>query len=75
MFSSLVVLLLDDMSNKGYGVRPATSMFIATNVCENIMWSIFAPTSAKVGNRSEYFGALLALFHSFFSTEDRMGAF
>lgn len=36
-FSGIVVLLLDDLLNKGYGIGSGISLFIATNVCENIL--------------------------------------
>lgn len=36
-------MLLDDMLNKGYGLGSGISMFIATNVCETIIWKCLSP--------------------------------
>ncbi len=43
VFSGIVVMLLDDMLNKGYGLGSGISLFIATNICENIVWKSFSP--------------------------------
>ena len=45
-FAGVVVLLLDELMHKGYGLGAGISLFIATNICENIVWkvrSIFIP--------------------------------
>jgi len=41
--SGIVVMLLDDMMQKGYGLGSGISLFIAVNICENIMWKSFSP--------------------------------
>ena len=43
VFSGIVVMLLDDMLNKGYRLGSGISLFIATNICENIVWKSFSP--------------------------------
>lgn len=57
--ASILVNLLDDILNKGYGLVGAISLFIATNVCEELFWKSFSPMAE--GN--EYEGAFVALFH------------
>lgn len=68
-------MLLDDMTNKGYGITSAINMFIATNVCENIVWNTFSPLTYKTQNSTEYYGSVIALFHSLFTQDDKMAAF
>ncbi|CAM6000247.1 unnamed protein product [Sphagnum balticum] len=47
-FASLVIILLDDMLGKGYGIgNSATSLFIAINMAETILWNCFSPLSFK----------------------------
>lgn len=57
--ASILVNLLDEILNKGYGLVGAISLFIATNVCEELLWKSFSPLAE--GN--EYEGAFVALFH------------
>jgi len=53
-FAAILVTLLDEILSNGYGMGSAISMFIATNVCEEIMWKTFSPM--PYGN--EYEGAI-----------------
>merc|ERR1712178_327717 len=34
----IIVLLLDELLQKGYGLGSGISLFIATNICETIVW-------------------------------------
>ena len=36
-------MLLDDMMSKGYGLGSGISLFIATNICETILWKCLSP--------------------------------
>ena len=56
-------MLLDDMTNKGYGISSAINMFIATNVCENIIWNTFSPLTYKTANSTEYYGSVIGNFN------------
>ena len=38
--AGFVVLLLDELLNKGYGLGSGISLFIATNICETIVWKV-----------------------------------
>ena len=57
--ASVLVNLLDEILTKGYGIGSAISLFIATNVCEELFWKSFSPTKFN----DEYEGAFVALFH------------
>lgn len=48
--SGFIVILLDDMLQKGYGLGSGVSLFIAVNISENIMWRTLSPITLK----SEY---------------------
>lgn len=61
--ASFIVLMLDELLQMGYGLGSAISLFIATNVCENIMWKAFSPTTVNTGRGPEFEGAIIALFH------------
>ena len=61
--AGMIVILLDELLQKGYGLGSGISLFIATNICESIMWKAFSPTSINTGRGPEYEGAVIALFH------------
>lgn len=48
--SGFIVILLDEMLQKGYGLGSGVSLFIAVNICENILWKSLSPITL----RSEY---------------------
>lgn len=56
-------MLLDDMLHKGYGLGSGISLFIATNICENIMWKTFSPITITTQAGTEFEGSLINLFH------------
>ena len=47
--AGLIVLLLDELLQKGYGLGSGISLFIATNVCETIVWKSFSPSTINTG--------------------------
>lgn len=61
--AALVVILLDELLQKGYGLGSGISLFIATNICESIVWKAFSPTTINTGRGPEFEGAVIALFH------------
>ncbi|KAK8136104.1 protein transport protein SEC61 alpha subunit [Apiospora sp. TS-2023a] len=61
--AGMIVILLDELLQKGYGLGSGISLFIATNICESIMWKAFSPTSINTGRGPEFEGAVIALFH------------
>ncbi|KAG1839776.1 SecY subunit domain-containing protein, partial [Suillus tomentosus] len=44
--AALIVILLDQ---KGYGLGSGISLFIATTICESIIWKAFSPTTVSTG--------------------------
>lgn len=47
--AGLIVLLLDELLQKGYGLGSGISLFIATNICETIVWKAFSPATVNTG--------------------------
>ena len=43
------------------------SLFIATNICETLVWRAFSPVTIKTENGIEFEGAVIAAFHFFFT--------
>lgn len=74
VFAALLVILLDELLQKGYGLGSGISLFIATNICESIVWKAFSPTTVNTGRGPEFEGAVIALFHLLFSWNDKSRA-
>lgn len=70
VFAGIIVILLDELLQKGYGLGSGISLFTATNVCEQVMWKAFAPTTSASGKGAEFDGAVIALFHLLGSRKD-----
>jgi protein transport protein SEC61 subunit alpha len=47
--ASVIVMLLDEMIQKGWGVGSGLSLFIMAGVAQTILWSIFSPVPAEDG--------------------------
>jgi len=72
--AGIIVIVLDDMLQKGYGIGSGISLFIATNICENIVWKAFSPTTINSGKGTEFEGAVIALFHLLITKADKVRA-
>jgi protein transport protein SEC61 subunit alpha len=70
----MIVSLLDEMLQKGYGIGSGISLFIATNVCESIVWEAFSPTTVNTDRGPEFEGAIICLFHLLFTWSDKTRA-
>merc|ERR1711898_69440 len=70
--AGLIVICLDELLQKGYGLGSGISLFIATNICENIIWKSFSPTTVNTGRGTEFEGALIALFHYLIARSDKV---
>lgn len=72
--AGILVILLDELLSKGYGLGSAISLFIATGVCETIIWKSFSPTTINTGRGTEFEGAIVALFHLLITKQDKVRA-
>ncbi|XP_065845209.1 protein transport protein Sec61 subunit alpha [Oscarella lobularis] len=72
--AGLIVLLLDELLQKGYGLGSGISLFIATNICETIVWKAFSPATINTGRGTEFEGAVIAFFHLLATRGDKVRA-
>merc|ERR1711998_412724 len=72
--AGIIVIILDESLQKGYGLGSGISLFIATNICENIIWKAFSPTTINTGRGIEFEGAIIALFHLLITKGDKVRA-
>ena len=62
MAAGIVVMLLDELLQKGWGFGSGISLFIAAGVAQTIWWSAFAPLGPL--SDGKYLGAVLAFVQS-----------
>ncbi|KAF6002416.1 Protein transport protein Sec61 subunit alpha [Cyanidiococcus yangmingshanensis] len=72
--ASVVVMLLDELLQKGYGLGSGISLFIATNIAETIVWSAFSPMTINIGRGVEFEGAVISFFHLLLTRSDKTRA-
>ena len=48
VIASILVLLLDEMIQKGWGIGSGVSLFILAGVCQTVMWYTFSPIPFQV---------------------------
>ncbi len=60
--AGIIVMLMDELVQKGWGLGSGISLFIMAGVAQNILWSTFAPPNGLfVGALSAYFGGQISL--------------
>jgi len=62
------------LSRCSYGLGSGISLFIATNICETIIWKAFSPYTYNFGGDTEFEGAIIALFHLLGTKSDKVRA-
>jgi len=73
--AGIIVLLLDEILQKGYGMGSGISLFIAVNICENIVWKAFSPfTITNESGNVEYEGAIVAAVHLLITKQNKIAA-
>ncbi|CAH7676885.1 protein transport protein SEC61 subunit alpha [Phakopsora pachyrhizi] len=70
----LLILKLVVAALIGYGLGFGIPLFIATNICESIIWKAFSPTAVNTSRGPEFEGAMIALFHLLFTWNDKTRA-
>lgn len=74
-FAGIIVILLDELLQKGYGFGSGISLYIATNICESVIWKAFSPTTVNTGsNATEFEGAIIAFFHLMITKSNKFSA-
>ncbi|MEW5310007.1 MAG: hypothetical protein WDW38_001843 [Sanguina aurantia] len=72
--AGIIVICLDELLQKGYGLGSGISLFIATNICESIIWKAFSPYTVSSARGPEFEGAVIALFHLLITRGDKVRA-
>merc|ERR1711972_610276 len=72
--AGLIVIILDELLQKGYGMGSGISLFIATNICESVVWKALSPTTMNTGKGTEFEGAIIALFHLLWARSEKVMA-
>ena len=71
--AGVVLILLDELLQKGWGLGSGISLFIATGVSQKIIWNMFFPLSVEADGKA--WGALIAYFQSLLNRENPLTAF
>jgi preprotein translocase SecY subunit len=48
IFASLLVMMMDEMVQKGWGVGSGLSLFIMAGIAQTILWSVFSPVGVNI---------------------------
>lgn len=73
-FASILVLIWDELLQKGYGLGSGISLFIATNICETIVWKSLSPGTVSTASGMQFEGALISLIHLLVTRTDKVRA-
>lgn len=73
-FAGLLVMLIDNMLQNGWGLGSAISLFISTNICESIMWKALSPYTFNQGNGPQFEGAIINTFQLLLTRSDKTKA-
>ena len=63
--AGFVLMMLDELVQKGWGIGSGISLFIVAGITQNIWWMSFSPFSVGADGRS--YGALIAFFQGIFN--------
>ena len=75
VIAGVIVLLLDEVMQKGYGIGSGISLFIAVNICETIIWKSFSPfTITNEAGAVEYEGAIVSAIHLLVTKPNKLSA-
>ena len=73
--AGVIVLLLDEILQKGYGIGSGISLFIAVNICETIIWKALSPfTITTEYGTTEYEGAIISTIHQLLTRPNKVQA-
>lgn len=73
LFAGVVLILLDEMLQKGWGIGSGISLFILAGVAQTIMWSSFSPFGPMDDGKQH--GAFIALGQTILNGEPLTNAF
>jgi len=74
LVSGIIIILLDELLQKDYGLGNGVNLFIMTNVCERIIWNAISPKVFFTGRGVEFEGCLIAAVHLLFARKNKLAA-
>ncbi|CAD7951830.1 unnamed protein product [Amoebophrya sp. A120] len=72
--AGFIVLMLDEVLTKGWGIGSGISLFITTSICETIAWKAFSLASVQTPNGVMFEGAISSFIHQLIFTNHRLSA-
>jgi protein transport protein SEC61 subunit alpha len=72
--AGIIVMILDELLSKGYGLGSGISLFLAVNISENIVWKAFSPFTVTSERGVEYEGAIIAGLHFLITKKNKVEA-
>jgi protein transport protein SEC61 subunit alpha len=72
--AGVLVMLLDELLSKGYGIGSGISLFLAVNISENMVWKAFSPFTVTSERGVEYEGAIIATIHFLITKKNKVEA-
>lgn len=72
--ASLVVMLLDEMIQKGYGIGSGLTLFIVTNVSTTIFWQTFSFSKVRTEHGEQFEGCIINFFHLLVTKQNKVYA-
>lgn len=72
--SAVIVILLDEMLQKGHGLGSGVSLFTSVAIGTEIIWKTLSPVTIRVGEFNQLIGALVALPHIIYTRPDKLTA-
>jgi len=65
VFAGLVLMLLDEMIQKGWGIGSGISLFILAGVAQGILWESLSVTISPAAGNERFYGAIPELIQQF----------
>lgn len=75
VIGGIIIIILDEILSNNYGLISGISLFVATNISENLMWKCFSPFTVASERGIEYEGVIIALFHFLITKKTKTEAF
>lgn len=72
--ASVIVILLDEMIQKGHGLGSGVSLFTSVAIGTEVLWKTLSPVTIRVGDFNQLIGALVALPHLIYTRPDKLTA-
>lgn len=72
IIAGIIVILLDELLQKGYGIGNGVNLFIVTNICERMVWNAFSPRAFYTGRGLEFEGCIIAMVHLIFARKNKI---